>query len=1496
MAISYIDPAKVGVNGVYTPKDENDQPIEGEDPYDIWNAVPKNGNSKYTYDIDTSKLVTAEDGKQYLYIRETDANGYEVTTRVEVGVNTVVAENAPVNAVTGNTGVGDGTVIEPAEGQEDVERPLRYVREEMWFGAVNLAKGESGAKLGEETGDHADEAGKPYYHNGKGGDKDKAVFTSTPNSGTYTEGLYVEIAADRVADWTKLPDYDEDPAASTVKKIFGEDGVTVTGYEVKLKDEATTLTSEQGLISTQDDTPSFSTANVQPDVTASPAKLAGSITYEPVNGFTVKAKYVNLLGELNQTKEGTVPPSDPEGDPVTVTTLEQVHNVLNDAGFAGAMGVASEVMTAYDEINGAAETAEAPNPIDKVMETYTPTGGYPDAQAVKDLFTRATALQELLDVMAENQDTMDSLSAADKTRVAELKARADNLLSGKDYNGDPIDPDDLALNSALFYNTGDNLFKLLQNVYYDSVVITIQTNFGGYVKPATGGPVGQVTSFVEDTLFGTGKVEGPAANAMSLFAENGILDSVAYVVGKGKKATLVLDKAFYDAGYEVESVTGDPAITFEKATSGGTGYAAGDYTATLAKEETVENLNYTILFAKRVYDVTIPTEVTEGVEPVKTIANVSVEGTTGENKVTHGDSLTVIITPKEGYVLVPGAEVIYKVTKPDGTVVTDQKAAVNPNGTVALPAAEGAIEVTDLSDAVKAAGDNDVLGGYIDKITALASDRDKYTPETWTALDTVKKAADEVKTMAAIAVGEDGGYESEEAKKAAIEGAYQNLVEAQKALVKQYPITPGDSFEVLDKSENNTQFKPNNKDEIDALYDNDPVNYQDGVVKIGDKFYVQEGKEVELEPKGQLATALGADGAKSLVGVTYTQDTAAKKATLVTGNNHIIIPNVTGAVDRLKAETKDKTFTVLPGDKDTTGAVTKANEPNAAKVPVYTLPDAKVTGIGADKPESITVTITDENGKKFDVTVSMSEEGKATSVTVTPENGAPVTISNADVLGKTLTDGDFDADTPAGTAAVTGRQLQDIVDAYNKGTNAPKIMVDENTNVAAAVKLPSSAEGTNTGSDTTGEISSTNTSVPSYTATPKPGEHVTGVTVDKKEIPLPTDAEIQTVVDGDENPSKNSDGTWTYTKTDPATGEKTTVTTDGVGGKPISVTVDPGVDAGVTVTFPVDLTSPDYGKAEVVWKAPNNNTHTVTAKTEANVYDFISKKPAANEGTALVKTNEVPAGADKGQVTHGNSAELVIAPATDMRVDPNGKVTITMAGVQGGEAVTITDTLKNLADKNLYPNLTVTGVNRDGTVNAGTSVTVAVSPVTGPLVVDASGAFRSATDLDPEDMVNDLTLALDGLKQSIDLGDAIAKNKANGPYVTNDTAWKNFAGATDDKGGKLSDASEKLYDELTKDDDLLETIAKATTETALVDAVNKALGLTGVDKLDTFTQVVNAVTGAKDDLDDAILNLTPKSDGGKQIPILPGLTGEGDKPILGVGTEDAVLLLGESQF
>ncbi len=1499
VAISYIDPAGVGANGVYTPKDENGQPIEGEDPYDIWNAVPKNSNSKYTYDIDTSKLVTAEDGKQYLYIRETDANGYQVTTRVEVGVNTVVAENAPVNAVTGNTGVGDGTVIEPAEGQEDVERPLRYVREEMWFGAVNLAKGEKGEKLGAESGDHADEAGKPYYHNGKGGDKDKSVFTSTPSSGAYTEGLYVEIAADRVADWTKLPGYDVDPAVSTVKEIFGEDGVTVTGYEVKLKDEATTLTSEQGLISKQDDTPSFSTANVQPDVTASPVELAGSITYEPVNGFTVKAKYVNLLGELNQTKEGTVmvpDPNDPTAPPVetTVTAQQQVDNVLNDEGFAGAMGVDGDVITAYKGMTKTDAEGVTTNPIGQVMETYTPTEGYPDADAVKDLFTRATALQELLDVMAENQDTMDSLSAADKTRVAELKGRADNLLSGKDYNGNPIDPDDLALNSALFYNTGDNLFKLLQNVYYDSVVITIQTNFGGYVKPATGGQVGQVTSFVEDTLFGQDKVGGLAANAMSLFAENGILDSVAYVVGKGKEAKLVLDQKFYADGYEISSVNGEPNNGFFTSASAG-----ADWTATISADKTVNNLNYTILFAKRVYDVTIPTEVKDSTTTSATVeataSGTSLEKETVEGEetgnltgsVTHGDSVTIKVTPAEGYSIVPGGEVTYTVTLPNGSTKSET-AKLNPDGTVVLSNAEGTISDVALSGAV-AKTDKDGLGGYLTEAGKLV--RDNYTPESWTKFDAAKKAADEVKTKANIEVGQDGSYENEEAKKAAIETAYQDLIAAQKALVKQYTITPGNDFEISDLSAG-TSLDPTNKGDIDTLYGSNVVTYyQNGVVKIGSNYYVQEGKEVELEPTGQLAGQLGTNGTKSLVGVTYAQgDTEGKKATLVTGNNHIIIPNVTGAVDRLKAETKDKTFTVLPGDKDTTGKT------DTTTVPSYDLPDVSVDNV-TGTPETMTVTIKDEGNRNFVIEVPIDgNNGKTSEIKVkAPGDTEGKTIAvTANSLDGIVTDSD-----QAKKVELTSAQLQAIVDAYNN-TTKPQIVVGKDTKVSgqvtSAASTPEGEDGgtfpdipveqaTSQGADIT---------VPTYTVTPKPGEHVTGVTVDKKEIPLPTDAEIQTVINGDHSPADNSDGTKTYTKTDPATGEKTTVTTDGVGGKPLSVTVDPGVDAGVTVTFPVDLTSPDYGKAEVVWKAPNNNTHTVTAKTEANVYDFTSKKPDPSEGTALVKTNEAPGGADKGQVTHGNSAELVIAPAGGMRVDPNGKVTITMAGVQGGEAVTITDTLKNLADKNLYPNLTVTGVNRDCTVNAGASVTVAVSPVTGPLTVDASGAFRSATDLDPEDMVHDLTLALDGLKQSIDLGDAIVKNKDNGPYVTSDTAWKNFAGATDDKGGKLADASEKLYDKLTKDDDLLETIAKATTETALVDAVNKALGLTGVDKLDTFTQVVNAVTSAKDDLDDAILNLTPKSDGGKQIPILPGLTGEGDKPILGVGTEGAVLLPGET--
>lgn len=1515
-ALSYIDPATVGVDGVYTPVDAEGKPIEGEVPYDIWNAAAKGADGKYTYDIDPDKLVTEKDtGKQYVYLRQTDANGYQVTTRIEVGCNTVAAENSPVNAGNANVGVGDGTEGVRNEETGEVVQPLRTEHTEMWFGPVDLAKGESNTKLDVViTGRPApnagaeDKKGDPYYYNGKGGEKQKDVFVSAPISGAYTKGLYVEIDTEFVGNPDLLK---EKMGAGNVLEILNEEG-EVAKYEVKLTGEETELTAAQGLISVEGQEPvEFKTQNVQPDATATPdAKLTGTVTYEAVNGFTVKAKYVNLIGELNAAEADITlekPGETPEAPPVTViiTPVEQVHNLLNDHGFAGAMGVDSDVMNAY---KGMTETDEATgaetNPIDAVVLAYRPnTGGYPDADAVKDLFTYATALNELLDVMDAHQETLDSLSAADKTNVAELRKRAENLLSGKNYAGDAIAPDALALNGSLLYNTGDNLYKLLGNVYYDSVVITIQTNFGGYMKPAKGGAVGLMPSFVTETLFGKSKVEAPAAaNVMSLFAETKVLDSVAYVVGKNKEATLILDGAFFSAGYEVKSVTGTPALTFTRATGTGTGYAAGDYIAKLTANQVTDNLNYTILFAKRVYDVTIPAEITDGADPATTIAAVEATGTTldGENgnltgSVIHGESVTVTVTPAEGYVTVPGGEVTYKVTMPDGTEQS-KTANLAADGTVVLPNAEGKIFDVDLTKAV-AKTDVAGLGSYLTETGKLK--REDYTPETWTAFKKVEDAATAVKTKAEGELGEgDDKFQTEEERTAAVKQAHDDLVAAQAALVKQYEVTPGNDFKVVQAiGAGPSAGSGVTQNEINTAYSGTSVTYcqGSGVVKIGDKYYVQEGAEVELEPTTTFAGQIGAGGDKTLVGVTYTQgETTGKKAILVTDNNHIILPNVTGAVTALTPETKTKTFTVLPG-KDTTG--TKGT----ASVPAYTLPDAKVEGIGTEAVTTITASVIDENNTQFDIDVAVDEHGTATGITVTPLSGTEVDLTaNAALLGSLtgLTGGTVAGSN--GTATLAGTQLQAILDVYNKDAhNTPKAVVGKNTTVSAEVTVANSG---GTGSDATtndGKVTTDTATVPTYTLTHEAGKHVAEVTVDKyAPIALPTD-DISEILTGE--PVKNSDGTWTYTKTDPDKGGKTTVTTDGdpaKGGKPVSVTVDPGVDVGVTVTFPVDLDAANFGEATVTWKAPNNNTHTMTVKTESNVYDFTSKQPAIKDGTALVKTTEIPDGAETGSVTHGSSPELVIQPATGMRVDPNAKVTITMAGIQGSEGVTVTDTLKNLADKALYPNLFVTGVNRDGTVNPDASVTVAVLGVTGPLSVDASGAFRSAKDLKPDDMKNDLNLLLDGLKQSIALGDAIVANKAGGPYVTTDDKWDAFAGdhtATPvDKGGKLAAASEALYNKLTKDGETLNTITEATTETALVDAVNKALGLTGNQKLDSFTQVVNAVAAAKDGLDDAILNLTPKTSGGAhEIPVLPGLSDKAGKPILGVDAEGAALMPGQ---
>lgn len=1430
--ISYTDPASLGT----AQEDENGA---------IWIEVEEQEDGSYKIILDEEKITSERpEGDYYIYLKEVDENGYEVVTRVHVGMSEQAAENIAINVdsegnpLTNNLDLGNGESVGLTEDGK-VPSPLRTDGKALWFGEVQLAESN---KNPESKGDIGGTTDNPnitdhgaYYSNERGGEQEDTVFTTTEISGAYAQGIYLEVSLELIDDPEALP-----AGSVPIKKILenpvsGELEEVIVGYEVPVDKNAVGSNFElTGLIVGTD---AFDGAVLEKTF-ADGTFAGGSFTYKPRTGITVKAKYKNLIGEINA--------ADDVGD---ISALDEIREVVTEGYFGEVMGIAEEVMDYYTDLSNKLEI-ESPDEftvMEELIEKLRPDSGYKNADEIRDLFTYTSVLNELVDLVdeliaGEGEITLESLTPADKELILALKGYADKLINGNDYiTGNPLDTNDLLANLKKIYNTAESLYQVLADVRFDTVTLTVKTN-NSKLLGLNDGIAPSKPSLVDDVLFGNIPISVPKAARMSAFVADNTetIDARVIVIQKNSEDAVVeIDMlTMRQEGYQIKTIKLN-GTNIESLSSSEINVDESDPDKTIltvSKAVANDNIVVEVLFETAVYLVNIPNEVTnissEKIAGVETLP--ARDDVTGNIEVNHGDDIIVTLNPEMGYNILPGVEITYTYVDASGNVQTDS-AVVLPDGTIKIPAVTGpvTIEETELEKAI--VSDNDAPSAYEDALSDLINsvgDRENFTPDTW------KNVHLEVESSKKLL--NDGGYSADDLLE-----AYDNLKNAIDKLIPQYEIVlkPGQVIpELIDKDFVDNAAYP-------AYGDVESVEFlQSGVVAIdygggSVKYYVQDNKNVTVQdnnvPSGERI-----ESAEYISGTN-------KKPVVVVDDNVIIIPNVKDKITNITPTSAEKSFEVADD-------ISKENAAGESGVEnISTLPELEFSYPDDENATNIELEIKDENGNDIKIEIELDTSEMPTgSITVTVPDGEGGSIDivvniDSEILDKIT----VETNSPDKTLTIPSEVIDEIIDEYNRGNNGnnkPKIIIGENTEIGG--------ELTTDGATGTVTLPSTNTEiieVPKYVITPNPGKHVESVTVDGKDPDKAMTVELPNTEDvlanmTDEN--KNIDGSYIYV--DENTGAIITVKPDS-SGKPAEILVNPEASE-VVVKFPVDIKKDNYGTAEIIWKNENDERHTVSADIELNIYPVSVKPEDINNGI-------ISAGSDK--VTHGGTSEITLKPDSGFKVDLDTKVTITMPSVQGQDSVTIVDTIRNLKDAEKYPNIEIEGLNKYGDSDIGTEITIVINKVTGPLNVTVSDKVFTLDNA--AKAKEDLELALDELKKSIDKGDYIVDNKTELPYVTTDNEWKNFVGI-DDKGGELSKASDKLYDKLI-DPDVWDIINNAETESEILSAVNDALGT----KYPSVSSIINAIDSARENLDDAIINLNIVNNAGNNfIPVLPSITDE----------------------
>ncbi len=1411
----------------------------------IWQKVSST-NGTYEYTIDASKLVN-DDGSKYIYLREVDENGFEVVTRTQVGTSSIASINLPVNDGTGaNISTASSTNI--ALGDGSTSTSLRVDSTALWYDSVKLEK--SSSELNFDGSPCVDAAGAEFYYNGRGGIQQNTSHSTTPISGAYAEGIYLQIDADLFTTPPTNPAFKPIYSPTTPTDIIAYEypatasNINITGLNGTPNAFTATLTAQAF---TYDDKDTF-------PADGSPDFMSGTLVYKPMTGVSIVTKYVNFLGEINAATGSDI--------------LYEIAQVATASHFAEVMGIAQEVKTEFENRMDASVTnplLQDENTI-KLLSQLKPADGYKDAGQVDGIFSSVVALQELLEVSYSDPDFISTLTVADQGRIKQMQERTTKLLEGNSYTPTStgvypvLNPAEFTKNLELLYTTGQTFYNILKAVQFDTVAITINTNLPQYVTTAAGMQTGQ-NSLVSGTLYDiSGAVPTPSSVTAFNFPNisfpagtvlgsardfSGFMDSKNLIIRKKSAFDINILDAAAAAGYNyvawLESASGT-SLTF---TSG-----SGKSTYTLDSTKTSTNQILNIVFAKKKYAVAVPASVTDAGVQVAAVTSSASNG-----NIEHGASLVITLLPSPDHVYKAGETVEYKMGGVDKTTT------VLPNGTIVIANVTGAITDLNLTGVI-IESTKTALTSKIGEVETLNFTKEKYTPSTWSKLQEVLKIAEDVESSGTSTLQE-------------IATAYENLTKAVGLLVPQHKVTLDPKLSVLiDPSVNSTH------DYFDSTANGQYTKVQPGVVKIGTDYYVQDGYSVVLEPTASVPAG------NIIKAVTYDQAAPVvlsdAKATVLP-NGKVVVTNVKGDISNFDVTTGATEFNAVEGSltspdganvTDPNGKVVPAGkgEQGKERIPVVLLPDLEISPIAAS-PSTLAATFTDSLGHEVSISIPLNDNNDETNDTNTTVN-ISVTVGGITTV-VTLPESEITSyitgTAPAITVKIPSEALQEIIDEYNGTTATPKIVITEpEIEIEAAVTDKNGTVVTQAPSPkTTAPV----TEVPEYTVTPARGYVTTEVHVktpstedtDDAAVSYPSESVIAAIIISPTTVTASGTDT-VYVKNDPSTGGETTVIVN-KDGEVTAVIVNPGVNTDYIVDFNRDIDDPNYGEAVITWKEPVKEAFVIDAVFARNIFDFEAVQP--DNGSVKVTTNKTVTPAISGILAQGSPSSIIITPNIGYGINPNGIVTITIDGTQGLPDVVYSDTLKNLADTSLYPDLTVSAINT-------APVTITIDRVLGSMEVTTTALIKSERY---EDTKADIIKALEELKKSVDLGkDIVTANPSSVTYDTSKPEWKDFNDTTASvHTDKLEVAGEDLYDLLAKPNgDIKDTIINAGSASSLVSIIDSYLPNKEFADLD---EILAYILETKQALDDAILKLPTKSG---ETAIIPSMTDV-------VGTDGGIL-------
>jgi len=928
----------------------------------VKNAV-KNADGEFTTittTIDWTKAVADTNGDYYIYMREVDENGFEVVTRMKVGVSSIASENIRINEGGASQQVGGGASDPDARPGED----LRVEDLALWWDEIEIMKANPGTVLTDKAGSDigAQEPGDKWYTNGRGGGVRPTTLTATPIEGAYAEGIYIELAAHLVEGntinevtaflaanpWLA-------PIASETNFFESTNSEGDKVYQIKITASALGVPAPDHMITPimlwngTDYVDSFPATRAGPFPESRQLEVfapsfsdgdfrSGQFTYIPTNDVRVVVKYVDLLDEINAAGNNLYP---------AITGECEVWNVIRHgykaphSKFVDIFGIQPAIWTEFlNQIGGPGELVKEYDlltnevPVADLIKQLTPdNGGYPGTQPVKDLFTFVVALQELNDLYEANEAEIELFSAADKERLKRIKALADNLLDGKDENGRSISasvPADLNEILELYYNTLHTYNQLLRGSEYDTTTITIITNHPGKTPALLRSWVTNLPGLTDITtsgLFGPTLADNPvitpppapiAMMSLSILPETypGGLLTEQIIVVKGK-----------DANFNILPLV--PNMTFVAEFMG----EEGTPLTFPITRSTANNLVLTVIYTYNQYEVTVPGTVVDGAETLAIVTNNAVYDPDDDSEsIEHGKTLIITITPTPGNVVMPGENVMVQI----GTgAPTAFKVTAGPNGVgiVTIPNVTGDVTVPNFGNAVREL-EADALEDYIEylKLTYPNDDALDYTPPTWNNLiDAIEKAEEYL----------DPGTSDD------IRDIYRALIDAEARLRKQFkinlsPPTPRPNLVVKgsalidDPAPSDADYRtykipdavPPGDDDIEY------VTIQPGVVRIGSDYYVAEGFNIVLE----MDPAVPANADLIVTKSTYDdgRTPSAVRDALINSDSSIIIRDVRGEVSGITLTTLGKAFDVYLNDGGK-GSGTPGTDPDNPTHPTYTV-------------------------------------------------------------------------------------------------------------------------------------------------------------------------------------------------------------------------------------------------------------------------------------------------------------------------------------------------------------------------------------------------------------------------------------------------------------------------------------------------------------------------------------------------------------------------------